>query len=1574
MSLTLLPKSQPKTTTLSKFVQLSTAFSAEVKLDQDFTYNLELSNEKIEGYIPSHASRIILAKILDKLDESTTDKVHLIQASYGKGKSYLLLMLANLVANNRPGVLDSFIQKVVDKDEQLTDGLGKEIERLAKRDDRFLIVIPNYADTDFRHALLQGLINALDAQGIAYRPDTVYLKAAGVLEKWRTDNPSLFNKFASHVVTKDVDTFIAQLRVLDHPTYEQFREYFEAVVGSSFSESDAADAYDVYAETARKIRPEYRGIIILYDEFGDMLDKMINKPEGSGLAVQEFLERIKRPTSTGARPNIIFVAATHQDPSALAQRQQADINKIVGRFQKHLLGITRSTFHEAADAAETQEAAELLGTVFLHPEAGRSALATLLTPEYLTKAAAQAMKHQLFGSLPNAWVQAQVVHGLFPLHPLTARLLPKISNELAQSNRTMFNFLSPRQTDVGGMQHFLLTQSPCRANVDEDERPVLFTPDRLLDFFETNLAVREHSGESQASIWLNDYRNAAGKVTGEARAERLLRNLLMLKIVRDNRLAPTADLLFYAQDEPQSQRREFDNLLATLVAREFLDYDRITDTYDFPTNGGLTAMQAENEENRKLSLLTLEQCASLWQEVQRRQELTVKQFGTDRVLIPHLVHTPADVRPLLVGLTSYYQGQADPVSPRGLLLYLLADTPSEANALTDAITAAPLAAPYVLQAYPRHPDALEELRSKTRPYRVLQKALDRPEIPNPSPLRDRLNTRLRATTDALRTAIKEFFEPTQWEWRYGSEVGPEFNSRRKFEEWLERHVLAQFEQMPDVRDDALWFVSRSKNRKERQDAFATLYTSPPNLLPLRKPGNALADRILENTLHSLSLHSTKTNKNQVQYCELREPEKDTPEAAIFAHFDKALKGSTLVSAADLFLPLLAAPFGLSEHLIKFFFGLYNRLHVMQLTIYKGKVALPKSLETLDALLQNPAQYGQYSVRRIILSGPMTRYLRRLRELFNDQSASSFADVAKQLKGVQQFLTPVERALIARRGGQVADFYERLADLSLTIGEIESQEFFLDDLPNTLLGLTSREALLEDADQIDKLIKRLSELKELPAAEENVFQQETLRELGRGVFGVEAASKDALQAAARAWYDNLASPKRLHHYENPYLNQWLHLLRDGAQGQDLALWYLRDLTDSPLRDWQDDLAGRQMGLIKEFIQHKATVEAFTRPALPVLQRIARGAFHATPAECASEAAFAELFRNWYAGLPLLSQQHIFADSAAAYLLDNMNSSAGTVHTFLETIPRRWHDKGSLRTALASTWEDWSETTVKAIADEYERCIGLINAWQPPIAEADFFRQVGMAFDLPETDTPAKLLAALQADWLLTLPERTRLAPWAGQNSDEALLMKHLLDSDDVYRLFSQTFPERWQLNPLAAMDSDTVSSYVQKLMNLRVQIEAYRRPLLEIVHKLKRIKSEQYTTPVEYQNALLESIRDTSAFRHEAEKDVTLQANEPARILLSQLRTRAKLDRLLSAFATTLGLPTEQHLWTNAEQEQFVIAWKKAQDTLFNWKFPEDRNLTNAKQKLSNQVQALQAEFGLTPAQLRKILGDVMPQT
>ena len=76
------------------------------------------------------------------------------------------------------------------------------------------------------------------------------------------------------------------------------------------------------------------------------------------------------------------------------------------------------------------------------------------------------------------------------------------------------------------------------------------------------------------------------------------------------------------------------------------------------------------------------------------------------------------------------------------------------------------------------------------------------------------------------------------------------------------------------------------------------------------------------------------------------------------------------------------------------------------------------------------------------------YLRDLRDLFGKNSATSFAEVARQFQGVVAPLTSLQKALIARKGGEVQAFFETIAALPQSIPEPEARMLFLETLPNS----------------------------------------------------------------------------------------------------------------------------------------------------------------------------------------------------------------------------------------------------------------------------------------------------------------------------------------------------------------------------------------------------------------------------------------------------------------------------------------------------------------------------------------------
>ncbi|MFD1470397.1 hypothetical protein ACFQ48_19370 [Hymenobacter caeli] len=1548
-------------TTLSSLIQLSTAFSAEIDLSTDFCYNLTAPDQKIEGYLPNRSSRRVMKAILDTISPGTDHKVHLIQASYGTGKSYLLLMLAHLLGNNDTEVLATFLHKIADKEAQIKDGLTAKLTALTERDDKFLVVIPNYGETDFRHALLKGLIVALDKQGLS-RPPTMYQRAAEVLEGWEVSNEEGYKKFAKKLSGIRIEDFIGLLRDLDAPTYQSFKTYFREIVQNSFDESDVADVYTVYAETAKSIAAQgYRGIVVLYDEFGDMLNRMINSPEGSGLAVQKFVEGVKR---AGNGANILFLAATHQNPSSLQEDKKQDISKIIGRFDTHLLGATKDTLDGSSDDVEITDATEIMGTVFIRPADTKPQLDALLKAEdYASNATDLVRKQGLYGKQTAEWIGHNVVENLFPLHPLTARLLPKFSNEFAQNTRTMFNFLSPSQLEVGGLQHFLKTQPL----TDSGGWPTLFTPDRLFDFFEANLK------EVKFGInLLDDYKTAAAKVTGEIDAERLLRNVLIMKAVRDKRLAPRREMLFWAQNWPVTRTAEFNALLDGLVSKEWLEQNPTDHTYDFPSSGALSVGNVVKEEEANLAGFKLGTCIGIWNSLEPRPALEsaeqTERYGALRRYEVVPIYQASDPREKLEKLAEYYKGQAENWSTTGYVFPLIADNSDAIKQLVQGVVANKAALPYVFYAQPRDPLFFAEPLKKTVKYEALRIAMQRDDIVNNPARKEKVSEQLRTVEAELRNIIKRLFEPINWEWFYADDkTARDFTNIRSFNNWFDEKVDERFSEVPTIKDEALWFVKRTVRASDRDRAFAIIYNAEPNKIPLDSTGNAPEERILRNFFQKLTLSKQKSSEKSIQYGDITSPDSGTPEAAIFKHFDKVLKGKDSgAPAPELFTPLLQAPYGLSEHLIKFFFGCYVRFHSLQITLFQRGMFKEKNAELFKELFKKPVDF---KVRRVDMSSKEESYFKDLRDLFDKRTANSFGEIARQLQGIQ--LSALQKTLISQQGGEVKNFFEAVAELGrqAIIPEPEARALFLETLPNSLVGAASQEAFEDDPANKPKLLDKLRTFRQFPLDADKRFRLETLQLLAKEVFGETIINKDEILGVTQRWFKSLSAAQRMASFANPRIAAWVNLIKNGPMGKDILSWYFSELTDTPLNDWEGNLHVRQSKYVQEFQGYKKSVEDFIIDPIKVLQHIAREVFEVPVSECPTEAAFGTMFKAWWTSLGQLKQTHNYPDTAAKWLLDNIDSTAPTTALYLDAIPRRWIEKGSLPSIIPTKWEEWTETHVAAVAAEYRRCYNVINAWQPPVTEEEFFTGVSQVFGLAGITCIEALNKGILSEWFTNLPARTREADWLNKTSDDALLLNQLLSETSLYSLLTQTLPTRWALPSLKDISAEELPQFLKKVENLKGSVEQYRRPLLEVVAAFDRKK--KYGHETEYLSSLYDNLRSQEAFTVKADGDETLLTDSLARLMLNRARSKASLGKLIEEVAAYLGLPIDNHIWDKDQQKEFVSNWNKAISTIQAWSFPEDRKLDDARVELSSFIQEFCDTKGLTSTQRCKLLNDLL---
>lgn len=396
---------------------------------------------------------------------------------------------------------------------------------------------------------------------------------------------------------------------------------------------------------------------------------------------------------------------------------------------------------------------------------------------------------------------------------------------------------------------------------------------------------------------------------------------------------------------------------------------------------------------------------------------------------------------------------------------------------------------------------------------------------------------------------------------------------------------------------------------------------------------------------------------------------------------------------------------------------------------------------------------------------------------------------------------------------------------------------------------------------------------------------------------------------------------------------------------------------------------QSRYVDEFKSYKKALEDYTQSPLPTYKYIAITAFGIPSVEVPTEAAFVNIMDSWWQCLSKQAQQYPFDDEGVKILMENIQSGMSAKLRFLEVIPTRWKDIEQLPAYIPTNWEEWSDTQIRAVANEYERCIRIVSEWKPAVSEADYVREVGRVFGLSSTNTVAELQQALKDQWLPTLPERTRTAPWAGMQSIQAQFMTYLSEPD-FYEFITRILPKEYGLQSLLRIDDVALLVFSSKLETLKLKIETYRRPLEELIGILAK---RQYDSVADYQNTLYAAIRSSDAYTNTVEKDYTLIFDEISRLILAEVRRNQPFAKLVSMLAEKLELPTDHHAWTKEEQLQFVRNINEHVKLLETWQFPQDPKMKEAKTELSKLIWGTYQNYNLSLGQIQKIISEILEE-
>jgi hypothetical protein len=1535
---------------INKIIKLSDAFATEVNVLRDYSYRSPDGNEeKVKGYLPNKSSRDILKSILLSCSESTDKKLHLIISSYGTGKSYLLLILANILANKKA---ESFVEKIEDKENYYKDGLSKNLNNHLNNSNPFLIVIPEYGDNDFDHALLEGLKFALKNNGIDYVPKTNYEEAIKTINHWNEKSPHNYKQLKEYITGSTIEKFIEQLKTYDQSTYIKFKEIYKDIIGNTFSESHTS-AYPIFSDTTKAIRKlGFRGIAIIYDEFGEMLGKLINSSSSAaGLKIQHFIEDLKDEKDG---TNILFISASHQDPQSLRDNKQKDLKKIIERFATHQLLVSEA------------EGEEIIGTIFIKedPNEFKKIYKNPLFKEHLQTI----QDFNLYPNKETSWIESKVLENLYPLHPLTSYILPRLSAEFAQNTRSMFNFLSPNETKDGAFINYLASK-----NVLDDGNLNLFTPDLLLDFFLKN--IREDKG-SMVQAYYEAYREGLGKIKNQNQIS-IMKNLFMLYVVNKSVIQPNKETLFWAMNWQDSRRQEFRNLLDDMVTTwELLELNPTNNNYQFPDFGAAPLSKVIDEEVKKLDELSLSQSMEIWYEIFEIEKLPLRdhntRFGCNREFYAASVNDIGVLLHNIKELEDYYHNKLQ-FFGNGYIFYLLGTSEDEIEELKNAFNKYPLLQKYIVYATPVNLPQFDNLIKETLLYKAIKNTAERPDVlQNPARLKS-IEDQNQAAFGKLEEKLKTLYEPSNWKWNYLQEKDVELSSKIKFSNWINHKTDHLFSETPVIKDDALWFLEGNKGAKDRKQALDILLNSDKDRIPLRDDNNNAADkRIIRNFFANTGITTDKKREKNIQYGEIKMPDQESQFFKAWKLIESKLKSGSQVNVNEIINPLLQAPFGLSENIIKFLLAAYIRYEIERVTILdsKRKSVQVTSIELIDSLVSKP---NDYLIRKIEISGPELRYLNHLKKLFDRQDVNTWADVTNKFIGINQFLTPLQKSIIKNSG--IKDLQEFYSSLEILKSEFQingsdkekiSKEYFQENLPSLLYN--EDRTLIENESKVTDLVSKLDYFKKYPTENEAELKIEIIRELSKEVFGEVIVTKSEIIKVVASWFKRLPAPNQSGKFGNPIIVKWLSEIKNNLTNDPFEL-YLVELNEKPFKDWVD-ISYEKFGFINRFKDYKKAVEDYTKSPIEVLQILARSIFEKSAIECSSEEAFDGFIKDWWEALPNIYKAEQYSPQTNVFITQVSIPSAVKTR-FLEIIPQSWEKYRFLPAHIPSKWESWSNTDAAVVGEKYLACIQEIINWKPPVEVKQLLISLGNLFGVKNTETFDQLFNVAK-EWYEELPNRTKNANWELINEDISILMNAFNEKDTFEKFITVDLPLVFKLSEFIKWNETILANYIKKFNFLINSLEKYKRPLLELIEIIEYKEVEKSSSEEVFCFSLVTKIKESDVYKNKIA--IELLSDPISKIIYKIAQKNVNnfsLDIIIPLISLELSINSDYNLWSDKEDKSFVNAFKKGIDYLIKWKFPEDEKLKKAKTKVKQGILLLQKELDLNESQMRKVLNDIV---
>ena len=533
---------------IKDIVQISKGFQSSVNIGFDLR-----EESKVESFIPTAYSIDLINELFGSIMPDSTQRAKILIGAYGRGKSHIMLVLLNLLFNKNKKLFNAFLNKTRELDEEIYTRFSEYI----KSDYKLLPIIISGSSNSLTQSFLGALQQTTNSENLDYlMPETHFMAALNVIQNWEKEYPETYASFSQRI-PMSLDEFKNALKTYDVNAYEEFERLYPILTsGSVFNPFSGLNVVEVYTKFVEKLveKTNYKGIYIVYDEFSKYLESSITNASISDVKLlQDFAEKCCRSGNKQMHLTLI----SHKDianyiDERLSKDKVDGWRGVSGRFHHIFMQNNYSQMYEVI-ASVIGKQQELWETYIVENKDRFEDIKNIPS------------KH-LVGEVSGKQLD-ELIFGCYPLHPISTFILPRISEKIAQNERTLFTFLS----DKGKATLYSFIEN-------SKEEFALVTPDYIYDYFEALLQREPFNSEIKKLYHLTA--KALLKTPSNSLEGKILKTICMIYIIGQfEKLSPKKDTIIEIYKYDYADVKDIEKAIYNLISQESVVYLKRSNNY-----------------------------------------------------------------------------------------------------------------------------------------------------------------------------------------------------------------------------------------------------------------------------------------------------------------------------------------------------------------------------------------------------------------------------------------------------------------------------------------------------------------------------------------------------------------------------------------------------------------------------------------------------------------------------------------------------------------------------------------------------------------------------------------------------------------------------------------------------------------------------------------------------------------------------------------------------------------------------------------------------------------------------------